>query len=114
MSWLRRRVPQAAAHVYTAEGTDQRPGLHTRFTGASTRGPRAIQDAGPYEFWTDAGQHVYLHDMDFQWFRYAATPAPELGIRCSWGEEPVPESFAGPDVEFTFGDVRSESGSRNH
>jgi hypothetical protein len=61
---------------------------------------------GLYEFWTDSGEHVWLHEMDFRGFTYAADPSPELRITFDWGDDPVPNSCAGPTVEFIFGDVR--------
>ena len=60
--------------------------------------------------------------MDFRGFAYVAAPSPELRITFDWGDTPVPESYAGPTVEFNFRDVRiaeweeefDDEGDRQH
>ena len=103
---LRRQgVPKAAGRRVASGSAGA-----TTFQGVAEDSSPAItptpQGAGLYEFWTESGKHVWLHDMDFRGFAYAAAPTPKLRITFDWGDTPVPESYAGPTVEFIFEDVR--------
>ena len=76
------------------------------FVGVSTEPGRGIRaGVGPYEFFTDGGVHVYLHDADFVgliflpeatgrfYFRYDSQTAPHYGAEAT------------PVVELTFSHV---------
>lgn len=102
--------PEAKAGAQACLRTDFEGPGPTTFIGVSSDPTRGVEPilggSGLYEFWTADERHVYLHDMHFRDMAYSAGPAPQLRMTFEWAEPPVPESYAGPVVELTFGDVR--------
>ena len=110
----RERVDAAAALIdrltagHVSAGSDDR-GVAT-FVGVSEDPQRGvhIEGIGLYEFWTDTGVPVRLHDMNFEGLDYRNDPRPTLVLRFRYDEPEwtPPEAIATPVVEMAFDDVR--------
>lgn len=75
------------------------------FVGVSTEPRRGvIEPVGPYEFFTDGGVHVYLHDADF--IGLVWQPSGTFRFYFIYPAEWTPrEALATPVVELTFSEV---------
>ncbi|MEV4219105.1 hypothetical protein [Nonomuraea sp. NPDC049725] len=80
----------------------------TEFAGVSKDKGRGITSReGPYEFWTEDGAHVYLHDTDFRRLTYRPGRPPTLELEFVYDPEwTPPELSKTPVVVFRFEDVR--------
>lgn len=59
-----------------------------------------------YEFWTDRGEPVRLHDTDLVSVTRGSGPCPEVTVRFVYEPGWVPAELTGrPVVEFVFGEV---------
>ncbi|MBB2912591.1 hypothetical protein FHS43_003874 [Streptosporangium becharense] len=80
----------------------------TEFTDVTTDKDRGVTPrTGLYEFWTDEGAHVYLHDTDFSYLTYQPGRPPMLELE--FVHDPwwaPPELATMPVVVFRFEDVR--------
>lgn len=80
----------------------------TEFAGVTKDDHRGIgSKGGPYEFRTEEGAHVYLHDTDFRRLTYA--PGRPSTLELEFVYDPVwtpPELSKTPVVVFRFEDVR--------
>jgi hypothetical protein len=78
----------------------------TQFDGVTTAAGRGVQKGvGPYEFFTDTGAHVYLHDadlLDVTW-----NPDASLRFRFAYDPDWTPEEAKDtPVIELTFQQVQ--------
>ncbi|MFG1947665.1 hypothetical protein [Nonomuraea sp. NPDC048826] len=80
----------------------------TEFAGASQDKNRGITSPGGlYEFWTEEGAHVYLHDTDFRRLTYKPGRPPTLELEFFYPPQwTPPELSKTPVVLFRFEDVR--------
>ncbi|NBE95198.1 hypothetical protein FE391_20165 [Nonomuraea sp. KC401] len=78
----------------------------TQFAGVTKDEHRGVTSkAGLYEFWTEDGAHVYLHDTDFRRLTYQPGRPPMLEF--VYGPQWAPsELLKTPVVVFRFEDVR--------
>ena len=75
------------------------------FVGVSTEPRRGVEKpVGPYEFFTDGGVHVYLHDADFLGLVWLPSGTFRFYFVYS-AEWTPPEALATPVVELTFSEV---------
>jgi len=78
----------------------------TEFLGVSTEPQRGVKEpVGPYEFFTETGVHVYLHDADFLGLAWQ----PDATLRLYFAHDPdwMPSGAeATPVVELTFSGVQ--------
>lgn len=81
----------------------------TTFIGVSDDPERGVRSdrGGLYEFWTDTGVPVRLHDMSFEGLDYRNDVRPMLVLRFRYDDADwtPPEAVATPVVEMTFDDV---------
>jgi hypothetical protein len=80
----------------------------TEFAGVTKGKDRGITSKGGlYEFWTEEGAHVYLHDTDFRRLTYEPGRAPTLELEFVYHPQwTPPELSKTPVVVFRFEDVR--------
>lgn len=77
----------------------------TEFVGVSSEPGRGVEEAGPYEFFTDAGVHVYLHDADFLGLVWH--PEATMRLYFSYDQEWTPSDAKDtPVVELIFSQVQ--------
>lgn len=95
-------APVAAAWAICQHGrVTASASVTTEFVGVSEEPGRGISSTGPYEFFTDKGEHVYLHDMDFLGVAWRPVGTMQFYFRYAedWTPAEVRES---PVVELTF------------
>ncbi len=76
-----------------------------QFVGVSTECERGVASGGTglYEFWTAAGEHVYLHDTDLRSFEYFPSGEPSLRLVFEYDSEWTPPELVGrPFVVLSF------------
>ncbi|MFI7135857.1 hypothetical protein ACIBQ1_60145 [Nonomuraea sp. NPDC050153] len=80
----------------------------TEFAGVAKDKDRGITSKGGlYEFWTDEGAHIYLHDTDFRRLTYEPGRPPTLELEFLYEPQwAPPELSKTPVVVFRFEDVR--------
>ncbi|MGV9302515.1 hypothetical protein ACWDLG_03995 [Nonomuraea sp. NPDC003727] len=80
----------------------------TEFAGVTEDEDRGVTPkAGLYEFWTEEGAHVYLHDTDFTCLTYEPDRPPVLELEFLYDPQwTPPELSKTPVVIFRFEDVR--------
>lgn len=80
----------------------------TEFAGVTKDKDRGITSKGGlYEFWTEEGAHVYLHDTDFRRLIYEPGRPPTLELEFVYHPQwAPPELSKTPVVVFRFEDVR--------
>ena len=80
----------------------------TDFKGISPDPERGVSSRGGlYEFWTDNGEHIYLHDTDLVSVEHLPGPPAALVVRFQYDRDWTPAELAGkPLVVFRFEDVR--------
>jgi hypothetical protein len=93
--------PAPGVRVQIQSREDPGPGP-TVFTGDD---PARGMERDPYEFWTDTGTHVAIHDMLLVEVSYSVGAAPELRLAFDWWQKAVPDQYAGA-VRLAFGDAR--------
>lgn len=77
----------------------------TEFVGVSSEPGRDIEDSGLYEFFTNTGVHIYLHDTDFLGIVWQ--PKATMCLYFSYDEDwTPPEAQDTPVVELVFSDVQ--------
>jgi hypothetical protein len=77
----------------------------TEFVGVSNEPGRGIGETGPYEFFTDTGVHVYLHDTDFLGLVWQ--PEGSMGLYFAYDKDwTPPEARATPVIELVFSHVQ--------
>ncbi|GIH90988.1 hypothetical protein ACFFMN_32360 [Planobispora siamensis] len=80
----------------------------TEFTGVTGDGDRGITSKGGlYEFWTDEGARICLHDTGFRRLTYEPGRPPMLELEFLYDPEWTPPGLSKtPVVVFRFEDVR--------
>ncbi|MEV4113702.1 hypothetical protein [Nonomuraea sp. NPDC049695] len=80
----------------------------TEFAGVTKDKDRGITSRGGlYEFWTDGGAHIYLHDTDFRRLTYEPGRPPTLELEFLYDPQwTPPELSKTPVVVFRFEGVR--------
>ena len=80
----------------------------TEFVGVTKDKDRGITSRGGlYEFWTEEGAHIYLHDTDFRRLTYEPGRPPTLEVEFVHDPQwTSPELSKTPVVVFRFEDVR--------
>ncbi|MCG5219486.1 hypothetical protein [Streptosporangium sp. KLBMP 9127] len=80
----------------------------TEFAGVTMDKDRGVTSMGGlYEFWTEDGAHVYLHDTDFRRLTYQPGRPPVLELEFVYAPLWTPPELAKtPVVAFRFEDVR--------
>lgn len=77
----------------------------TRFVGVSSFPGRSVEEVTPYEFLTDHGVRVYLHDTDYLGFERPS--ATDLTLYFAFDPEWTPSAARDtPVVEVAFEDIR--------
>jgi hypothetical protein len=102
---MRRRRPVAGTRASLGKSSLLEPAA-VEFTGIAT-GSFESDDFTPYEFQTDNGTWVRLHDMSFLGFAYAAQPST-LIIRFVYDDRQwtPPQAIPTPVAVFQFSEVR--------
>ncbi|MEV4526516.1 hypothetical protein [Streptosporangium sp. NPDC049304] len=80
----------------------------TEFAGVTKDKDRGVTSKGGlYEFWTEEGAHVYLHNTDFRRLTYEPGRPPTLALEFVHDPQwTPPELSKTPVVVFRFEDVR--------
>ena len=83
----------------------------TAFAGVAPEPERGVsRRGGLYEFWTDKGEHIYLHDTDLVSVEHAPGPPAVLTLRFQYDRAWTPPELVGkPLVVFRFEDVRVDA-----
>ena len=80
--------------------------LVAEFAGVSTEPGRGVRaGGGPYEFFTDEGVHVYLHDADFLGLMWLPGATTRFYFAYDSQTGPLYRAEATPVIELTFSQV---------